>query len=346
MVTTPKRGYREIFYSSPASDSEDDDDDESSIKSKHDAMYEDWRIETVKAYPAEVMKCDSSPRSEVYLQIPAHFDSIFQAGNSHDDLHSILNLLTGQATSTEIMDGYLHLRLKKYYQDLDTPPMPKERKRKLTMPSKEYTFRRERRGNQSTDELDQKATPPVLKRQNFQCLSVLCLMVKDREADIATFKPVLDFVPKKLLVHDDSDPYIVLAPLYAGKHLYLAVFDFSTRVITVYDSSWHFLSMELRKAQIEAILKVLTNQQATLSGESSLINWTLRNIQTSCPQYDEYSCGIYTIHYADIVLRGIADDKSHWKLSNKRVVQIRRHMAKELLKTTAKGRLLLDAISE
>lgn len=170
----------------------------------------------------------------------------------------------------------------------------------------------------------------------FEHLSLQFLPVFARDQCIDTIEANMRFLPSL------TKNTVLIAPIFTCKHFYLAVFDFRTHHIRVYDSCWHFVSLDHRSNQVMRMLKYLVNDIARSSVTQV---WTITFMENCCQQIDEYSCGSYVIKFAKNELEGKQENQST-VLTKTDLLEIRRNVVANLLSSTKTGSLLLEALTE
>lgn len=156
MISTPEKGYREVYYESLSDDS--------------NKVFEDWRLEIVRALPSptsDKRKKSSQDRLPLHLKLPRADCSLFRVRYAEDCLHSILDVLNGGKTRWSVLDAYLMLILDQYDHH---------------RPSSERTLR-------STSRKSTEVTP------TYRLLSVRFLPVKNKNQCLETLKPNIKFPP-------------------------------------------------------------------------------------------------------------------------------------------------------
>lgn len=311
LISTPVKGHREVFYSSRSDNPKQ--------------KYEDWRVLTITALSPAKSKSKSGksaacknemaiPGATCHITLPFDYSSLFRVDNVEDDLHSILSVLGGDKMTSDVLDAYLMLCIDEYYNKVNAVNCNLADRAKYKLRSgKSKKFNRD---------------------INYQYLSVRFMPVKKRDQCLNSLQPDMDYFPS--FVHDEED-CVLLAPQYVDKHFYLAVINFKKRSVQVHDSSWHFLPMELRTAQLQTILKAVAEDWD---------EWKIHFVKKSAPQLDEYSCGVFTIFYAENLVKGLPAAKNCRKLSKVRIEKIREEICRRLLSTTVNGRKFLEAISD
>ncbi|ODN02758.1 hypothetical protein Ocin01_03927 [Orchesella cincta] len=302
-VTTPAVGKREIFFTCEA---------DSNFQKEKKMEYEEWRLETI-----DTLSIDGSPPKAVgddktlHLTIPYQTSFMFDVNGTRDDIHSILDIISGLKMTWMVMDAYLMRRVESYNSIINA-------------------------GVRASYKLRPKLTT------RFEFLSCAFGPVYERDQLPSDFEINKTYLPRFPL-----KDCVLIAPQYTCKHFYLAVFNFNNNHVRLFDSSWHFVPKDLRIQQVRNILNTLVVRlkEQTLDDTDYVVqmDWTIE--WAGCAQQiDEYSCGIYAIQYAENEMKG-KPEKSQKKLSKKDIAAVRTKIAFELLPTTYYGSQLLKAIS-
>ncbi|CAL8072055.1 unnamed protein product [Orchesella dallaii] len=309
-VTTPAEGKREIFFTCEV---DSQSPKKKATEEEKKTKYEEWRLENI-----DVLSRDGNPKvpgkdKTLLLSIPYQKSFMFDVHGLRDDVHSILNVISGQYMTWMVLDAYLMRRIESYNSTIN-----------------------------SGVRASYKLRPKLNTR--FEYLTCRFLPVYDRDQCPSTFKINMKYLPRFPL-----KDCVLIAPQFTCKHFYMAVFDFSQSHIRLFDSSWHFVSKDFRIQQILPILDCLTKKlkEETRDDEGYEVpkRWKFEFVDTCAQQIDEYSCGVYAIYYTENELKG-KSSKNSIKLSKKDIVKIRTNIAFELLPTTYYGRKFLEAISD
>lgn len=228
---------------------------------------------------------------------------MFNIDGNKDDLHTILDVLTGHKMKTTILDAYI-IRLVERYRSL----------------AEKY--------------------PQLYGNYDFRHLSVHFLPVHERNQSASSMKPNMTFFPKFPITPSS----LIIAPLYTCKHFYLAVVDFTNKVVRIYDSCWHFVSLDLRFQQAKKLLQYLVCDDDEEEEEEEEV-WNVHFMQDCCQQIDEFSCGCYVAHFAENELKR-EEQRNNAQLEKPEMMQIRRNIVSELLPSTRVGSQFLEAISD
>ncbi|CAL8114660.1 unnamed protein product [Orchesella dallaii] len=331
LITTPSQGFREVLYTCEV--------DEINRKStsmrpkRRFPRYEEWRHQVIPSIPPppeikEDTNNSTSISSEKTLRLHLPYENafLFKVDGFQDDLHSILNVISGGPLSCMVIDAYLTSRI---------------------------NLHNERALSQL-----HRLRPGVNSRLEY--LPCRFLPVFHKNQDVSTFLPNLNFLPKSPLLNS-----ILIAPQFSCQHFYLAVFYFRKKKINLFDSCWRKIPLALRNRQISNVLEQLNVKltEEIVVEEENITNkswshrkieawnnwkemeWKIERVPESPQQIDKYSCGIYVIHHAEEEMRG-KYYKKKGRLRGADVGNIRMQITTVLLKTTGNGKRVLDALLE
>lgn len=289
--------------------------------------YKDLLLETIPALPRLLNQPDSELRPKLKdenqagnLQLPPELSYIFKVNDHKDDIPSIVWVLAGRSMFSSVLDAYLTLKLDDF-------------KRTAILQSNNQMKR-------------------TFASQRFQYLPLEFLLIFDQfEADrrngiVCNFFQVESLVKKFYPKYRINKDTILISPICAKKHFYLAIFYFKYEVILIFDSCWKHFPNSIRLKNVRDVLRYLLIGNPNLCQKPE--KWEIKFVDHCAQQTDDYNCGCYVIKFIEYQLNGKGlSEKCYQKVfSKEEIVEIRRNIVRKLLPTTKVGSQLLEVITE